>query len=185
MQFNISLTVKFLFIKVNKNSPEFHSKYHSCEVLLTLEIKKLDLFLHQEGIQEIMKFVSELQSQLKLLENDPTEMLEKQSSEILKRTLSTLSENMPSLNDINRRKRASKTTKVETILLKLKAKFDGLMIKMFSDKNNVAMFDIKGLETEIIMKKSYTDVKVKLVDISVMDLNPKTFHPKVSKLMLF
>lgn len=49
---------------MDTKSPEFHSKYHSCESNLFLEFSSLNLLLHQESLQELMKFAMDLQADL-------------------------------------------------------------------------------------------------------------------------
>lgn len=168
---------------MNKESPDFHSKYKSCEALLTLEFNKLDVSLHQEALQELMSFANELQNQMKLLSSDIgiSQEFTTQSS-TFKRTLSTLSENLPSMTDnrkIKRLKKGKTSMKIETIIFKLIAQLDALTVKLLSDTSDIAKFDIKGVHSEVIVKKSYTHITAKLMDVAVIDLNPKTFHSKV------
>lgn len=49
---------------MDKKSPEFHSKYHSCESSLYLHFSSLNVLLHQESLQELMKFSIETQNDL-------------------------------------------------------------------------------------------------------------------------
>lgn len=58
------------FIQVNRSSPEFHSKYQSCEAKLSLEFTSLNVVLHQEGLQSLLKFTTELQMQIEDLRSN-------------------------------------------------------------------------------------------------------------------
>lgn len=49
---------------MDKSSPEFHSKYHSCESNLFLEFSSLNMLLHLESLQELIKFAMDVQSDL-------------------------------------------------------------------------------------------------------------------------
>lgn len=78
-----------------------------------------------------------------------------------------------------------KSNVVESILFKLSAQMNNLSVKLTNDKVDIAKFDLVGLDAELIMKKSYTQVTVHLGNIAVYDLNFKTRHQKVKLLLKY
>lgn len=68
---------------------------------------------------------------------------------------------------------------VETIIFKLNAKLDQVEVKFVSELHEISLCAIKGVATEIIVKKPYTQIKAILLDLVVSDLNPKSVHKKV------
>lgn len=69
---------------------------------------------------------------------------------------------------------------VETILFKFIANMGEFNILIANDKHQIASFAIEGVNTSIIMKKSYTAIKATLKDLNIFDCNPKSIHNKVS-----
>lgn len=77
---------------MNKKSPEFHSKYKSCETELSLRFAKIDIILHQEALQELLKIFSDLQAQIEDVKG--VSSVTTIQSNRLKRTLSNFSESI-------------------------------------------------------------------------------------------
>lgn len=79
------------------------------------------------------------------------------------------------------KKRSSlKSVVVETIIFKLHAKLHELTVLFATDQNQISSWAIKGITSEVMVKKSYTQVVAKLVDLTIKDLNPNSVHTKVS-----
>lgn len=74
---------------------------------------------------------------------------------------------------------------VETILFKINAKLHEVLVKFVSDKKEISLFAIKGITTEIIVKKPYTQLKAKLNNLIISDLNPQSVHKEVLVLRNF
>lgn len=51
-------------LQVDKKSPEFHSRYGSCEQRLDLEFTTLNANLHKESLQALIKFGNDLNAQV-------------------------------------------------------------------------------------------------------------------------
>lgn len=51
-------------LQVDKKSPEFHSRYGSCEQRLDLEFTTLNANLHKESLQALIKFGNDLNAQM-------------------------------------------------------------------------------------------------------------------------
>lgn len=77
------------------------------------------------------------------------------------------------------KKKRTTVVVVETILFKLNAKLDQVEVKFVSDRQEIAFCAITGITTEIILKKPYTHIKAKLLDLAILDLNPKSIHKQV------
>lgn len=85
------------FIQVNKNSPEFHSTYKSCESALIFDFAKLGIALHQEGLLSLITFATNLQEEIE--ENWGNRSVDRVGSAALpdlKKQLSTISEEIVS-----------------------------------------------------------------------------------------
>lgn len=64
-------------------------------------------------------------------------------------------------------------------MFKLNAKLHELMVKFANEKNDISLCAIKGITSEVVVKKSYTQINAKLLDLIVSDLNPKSVHKQV------
>jgi hypothetical protein len=86
------------FTQVDKSSPEFHSTYKSCESTLVLEFAKLGVVLHKEGLLSMIKFGTELQSDIEETWGDrgPRERIATTHSPGFKQQLSVISEGLAS-----------------------------------------------------------------------------------------
>lgn len=56
---------------------------------------------------------------------------------------------------------------------------EDVAVELENDNRSIAALEVKNLTSGILMKSSYTEVNLKLEDIIVTDLNPKTIHTKV------
>lgn len=68
---------------------------------------------------------------------------------------------------------------VETIIFKLNAKLQEVAVTFASDARLISLWSIKGISTEIILKKPYTQINAKLRDLTIKDLNPESVHKQV------
>lgn len=68
---------------------------------------------------------------------------------------------------------------MDTILFKLNAKLDQVEVKFISDLQEISLCAIKGVTSNMIVKKSYTEIKAHLLDMVITDLNQKSIHKKV------
>lgn len=73
----------------------------------------------------------------------------------------------------------SKKVVIETIQFKLNARLDELVVVFACDKQQISSCAIKGIASEVIVKKSYTQITARLALLTVLDLNPKTIYSKV------
>ncbi|KAF2903862.1 hypothetical protein ILUMI_02321 [Ignelater luminosus] len=178
------------FTQVDKKSPEFHSKHQSCESKLNLEFSSLNMVLHQEGLQSLLKFTTELQMQVEDLRKPSSTTVVTTTAAVTTpgsltsvermRRMSSVAENFvagvrssknlgPSYID----RRATKPIVVETIQFKLNAQFQELMVLFACDKYQISSCAIKGIKADVIVKKSYTQVIANLHGIDIIDLNQR------------
>lgn len=71
----------------------------------------------------------------------------------------------------------------DTIQFKLAANLHEVGVKFSDNVKDIGFCAIKGLNTEVMIKKKYTQVNANLNEIIVMDLNSQCIHDKVSKLL--
>lgn len=65
-------------------------------------------------------------------------------------------------------------------MFKLNVKLQEVLVKFVADQNEISLCAIKGITTEITVKKPYTQINAMLLDLTVTDLNPKSIHKQVS-----
>lgn len=68
---------------------------------------------------------------------------------------------------------------VETIALKLKANLNEVTVEISSVERKIGMLKIKGVNTEITIKSTYTQIEAKLQDLMIIDHNQNTKHPQI------
>lgn len=78
------------------------------------------------------------------------------------------------------KKKRHNSVVVDTIIFKLNAKLHEVMVKFVTDSYDISLCAIKGITSEITVKKPYTQIRAKLLDLIVSDLNPKSVHKQVS-----
>lgn len=74
---------------------------------------------------------------------------------------------------------------VETVLFKLHAKLQEVAVTFATDARLLSLWSIKGISTEIILKKPYTQINAKLRDLTIRDLNPESVHKEVFMKLTF
>lgn len=69
---------------------------------------------------------------------------------------------------------------VESVKFKLRAALQEVTVMFATDIANISTCAIRGIDTTVIVKNTYTQVNATLKEISVIDLNPLTIHNTVS-----
>lgn len=88
------------FSTVDKKSPEFATKYQHCEQILFVEIHKIMVNLHLDGIKEALKFTNVIQQEMNRIfyvpPSDTAETVEYKTLSQVKRenVLATINENI-------------------------------------------------------------------------------------------
>ncbi|XP_044259687.1 vacuolar protein sorting-associated protein 13 isoform X2 [Tribolium madens] len=165
--------------QVNKNSPEFHSTYKSCETSLVLEFAKLGIILHKEGLLGLIQFATNLQTEIDdIWGSRPLERVGSTHTPTFKSQLSTISEGLGTQLVSQERKKKHKETNivVETIKFKLSSTLQEVNVEFATEYERISFWALKGVHANIIVKEPYTQINANLNQIVVVDLNPKTIH---------
>ncbi|XP_031336343.1 vacuolar protein sorting-associated protein 13 isoform X2 [Photinus pyralis] len=179
-----SYLIKVNFIQVNKLSPEFHTKHQSCESRLILNFTKLNVTLHQEGLLALLKFGTDLQTQIEdVTSNAKGESYEevgkiRRLSSVAESFVSDLKASKTATNLLNVVKK-KKSTVIETIQFKLNANLEELSLFFATDKSNICSTAINRIFAEVIVKESYTQIIARLGLIAVTDLNEESIHSQI------
>ncbi|KAF5289221.1 hypothetical protein FQR65_LT00109 [Abscondita terminalis] len=167
------------YIMVNRLSPDFHSKYQSCETRLILDFSMLNITLHQEGLLGLLKFATDLQSQIKDITSSEEQAEERTAIRKLSSVAESLTFDLKTTKSGTMDVKKEKSMVVETIQFKLNAQLQELSVLFACDKFDISSMTIKGLNAEVIVKASYTQVIARLDLITIFDLNKKSIHSKV------
>nr|XP_023022780.1 vacuolar protein sorting-associated protein 13-like [Leptinotarsa decemlineata] len=162
---------KAIYFQVNEKCPELHSTYKSCESCLSLNFEILYILLHQEGLLSVIRFTTDIQDEVNLL----TQSSHKNrivSAKSDKQLFST-SEHL-----IGQKKKARRKLPVvvATIKFKLMVILKEVEIKFGTDTSYISSWAIRGIDTTVVVKDTYTQINSILQEISIMDLNPSTLH---------
>lgn len=133
-----------------------------------------------EALKELLQFSSAFKSQIDDMQEIRPSMVAGQG---LRRTISSISDSV--IAKRNQRSRKKKTVVIESIIFKLSAMLHDLNLQLANDAGLIASMDIKGLKSEVIIKKPYTQVAVQLNSISVLDGNTRSHHPQVKLLFIY
>ncbi|XP_017782476.1 PREDICTED: vacuolar protein sorting-associated protein 13C isoform X2 [Nicrophorus vespilloides] len=172
------------FLQVDKKSPDFVTKYEACEALLSVDFAILALRLHQEGLQDLMRFANDLQCQL----NDITEKPRQKSriSRLSSTSSSTSRRRSGSLHrlsvishisekQLNIRKPKSRTL----VLFKLKARLNEVSVMFENINTRISLISINGLSSDITMKNYSTAINLTLTNLQILDMNKENIHNKI------
>lgn len=69
---------------------------------------------------------------------------------------------------------------VESIKFKLKAALGEVTVVFATDREKISSCAIRGINTVVIVKNTYTQVNAILKSLGVIDLNPLSLHKTVS-----
>lgn len=174
--------LSMFYTNANKNSPEFSTKYKSTEQLIEINFTILILNLHQEGLKDILQFVSSFQTKIDAISNrngvdrmasagPPLETIEEGDED------ADIEGNIGI--KILKRNSSKVLTIVDSIKIKLIAKMEQVSIGIENEKRPITHLKIQNLNAGVIMKTSYTELNLKLQDIIVEDLNSENIHSTV------
>ncbi|GLH16639.1 Vacuolar protein sorting-associated protein 13A-like Protein [Gryllus bimaculatus] len=166
------------FVQVSKKSPEFHSLHGSVVQLVEMDVTSMTVLLHQEALlalwecaRSIMENVSSLQAP-QIPSKDGSQLPTSTSSR--KITLPAIREEGPS----------SVVAPVrQAIDLKILLKIFAFRVELLNSQQSHAQFALDGSSVDVIVKKSYTEVLIKLRNFSLYDPNPLTKHHEIVTVM--
>ncbi|XP_049821668.1 intermembrane lipid transfer protein Vps13-like isoform X2 [Aethina tumida] len=166
---------KVNFIQASKKSPDFHTLYKSSEITLNLELGTLLVYVHQEAVTSLLHFTNDIQE----LMNDSNPEVKGLSKSSLTKSNTSLASSIRSLRDKTGGSLSKKKKVVDAIKFKLSASFNELKMMFGSDTGELFGCAIKGVQSQVIIKNTYTQVNAKLKELSVVDTNAFTVHSKI------
>nr|CAD7454577.1 unnamed protein product [Timema tahoe] len=149
--------------------------------LVDLNFTTLDILLHQEALVAIMDFGNSFQARLDQLEIKPSKEKILLPLPSAKPTLSTIAEDEDGTVEVEQKKRIRPKKKivVETIDFKLKARLNDVNINLANRHQKLAGLVVSGVESHVIVKKSYTEVTARLKNLIILDPKPETIHHNI------
>ncbi|XP_059615380.1 intermembrane lipid transfer protein Vps13 isoform X2 [Phlebotomus argentipes] len=183
------LTIDYL--NVNKESPEFVTKYSSVEQLIEIKFSMLILLLHQEGIIDFLGLVDELKRKLLAItasKSEAAEELRKVDRIASAGSPLRLESGLPTIFEEEGGKQVEQTKKrrqkvVDSIKVKVVANLESVTVKIESEKRPITTLQIENLSASTIIKSSYTELCVKLKNIAITDKNPASIHTTILSVM--
>ena len=173
--------IKVRFTQVNKTSPEFHSTYKSCEVGLVLEFAKLNIILHKEGLLSLIQYATGLQDDVNEIWGDKAadRIASARGTPAFTSQLSTISEGIGITAPQKPKKKTDHQIVVETIKFKLSSSLKELTVEFQTDLEQLSRWSLIGVNADVIIKTSYTQINAHLNQIVITDLNPDIVHQQV------
>ncbi|XP_063769904.1 intermembrane lipid transfer protein VPS13A [Pseudophryne corroboree] len=141
------------YIKADVNGPEFKTTYKNVEQLIKVNFSSLDVHLHTEALLSTMSFLTNLLPQSE--DKDPEPLVEDTEEE---------------KKEEQRKKRTLKKSKHDDVInLHVCAELSCLRVFIREQKCKISEISIEGLDSEVIMRKTSTEVLAKLKNIIILD----------------
>uniref|UniRef100_UPI00398E4939 intermembrane lipid transfer protein VPS13A isoform X2 n=1 Tax=Pristiophorus japonicus TaxID=55135 RepID=UPI00398E4939 len=156
------LTIEYT--KANRNGPEFKTSYNNTEQLIKVNFSSLDFYLHTEALLSSIHFLKSLipHSEAKVSSDEQVP-----ATEVKKEEIST------------KKKTSSKKSKFEDVInLHTCAELARLKVFICDQKKRIAEISIEGLDAEVVLRKTLTEVTAKLKNIVVLDSNEDATYKK-------
>ncbi|GAB5579713.1 vacuolar protein sorting-associated protein 13A isoform X1 [Prionailurus iriomotensis] len=143
------------YVKAEKNLPNLKSTYNNVVQLIKVNFSSLDIHLHTEALLNTINYFNNVLPQLE----------EKRAS--------------VSVAETEDKGEALKLPKNEDIItLQILAELSCLQIFIQDQKRNISEIKIEGLDSEIIMRTSATEINAKLRNIIVLDSDKTALYKK-------
>ncbi|XP_046683901.1 vacuolar protein sorting-associated protein 13 isoform X2 [Homalodisca vitripennis] len=172
--------------KVDRKSPEFHSKHGSVLNSLNTNFSKVDFLVHQEAFLDAIQwgnrvqefFASMTSKEEELKETSTRLLLPNKSTRQITTGVNVLFDDI--LDDSGwRQKRRRRQVKVNTIDLKLTAVMGEVSLTLKTSQRMVGAMHVEGGQLNVIIKRTYTQIDGTLNNFVFYDLREDTHHPKV------
>ncbi|XP_055686925.1 intermembrane lipid transfer protein Vps13 isoform X2 [Lutzomyia longipalpis] len=180
------LTIDYL--NANKESPEFVTKYTSVEQLIEIKFSKFILLLHQEGIIEFLALADEMQRKLLATTQKKggamnADKIASAGSPIrIESGLPTILEEEGEKPSTEQKQRRHHRV-VDSIKVKVVANLESVTVKIENERMPITALQIENLSASTIIKSSYTELCLKLKNISISDKNPASIHTTILSVM--
>ncbi|XP_053672745.1 intermembrane lipid transfer protein Vps13 [Anopheles nili] len=180
-----------------KNSPEFATKYESVEQEVVIDFSTLLLLLHEDALNELIHIANDFQVRMEAVakkrdsvsgannQKDHFATIHEEESTATA-LLNAARERLPTIMEddavvANTSNKASRKRQsiVDSIKIRVIAKLEDVTVELQNDKRSLAVLEVKNLTSSVIMKTSYTEIKLRLEDIVLTDTNPATIHSKI------
>ena len=192
------------FTAVDKSTPDFITKYKSVEQLAQINFATLNVILHQENLLHIMEIANQLQRKVEELtvSSKPEKLVVEQhkdriasagaadgfvdrlariaeETEITLETKVAITTTHASAMQATRKNRKPAQQVVESIKIKIEADLDQVGLELTCRKRPIASLKIHHLYAGVVLKSSYTEIKIGLKDILIHDMNSLNIHSNI------
>ncbi|XP_067886095.1 vacuolar protein sorting-associated protein 13A [Heterodontus francisci] len=156
------LTIEY--IKANRNGPEFKTSYNNTEQLIKVNFSSLDVYLHTEALLSSIQFLKNLipHAETKVSSDEQLPAIGGKKEEI-----------------VAKKKTSSKKSKFEDVI-KIHVFAELALLKIFiCDRNKrISEISVEGLDAEVALRKTLTEVIAKLKNIVVLDSSEDAVYKK-------
>nr|XP_024214793.1 vacuolar protein sorting-associated protein 13 isoform X2 [Halyomorpha halys] len=173
---------------VDKNIPEFHTKYKSTLQMIEVDFTKLELMLHCEALCALMVWADEFSKGLN--PSEPKQPTFRKTNELKGSSMYLAAARLGSKLDVrgslsklpvvkSRKSHADSTYKVDEIKIKIKAHLGEIAIMLWKDKRQLSSLGVTGGECVLGIKATYTQIDLKLRGIYLYNHDPDTLYKEI------
>ncbi|XP_058421598.1 intermembrane lipid transfer protein VPS13A isoform X1 [Diceros bicornis minor] len=148
------------YVKAEKNVPNLKSTYNNVVQLIKVNFSSLDIHLHTEALLNTINYFNNILPQLEEKSASVYVAESEDKGEVIKK----ISLKLPKSEDI--------------ITLQILAELSCLQIFIQDQKRNISEIKIEGLDSEMIMRPSVTEINAKLRNIIVLDSDVTAVYKK-------
>ncbi|XP_062937463.1 intermembrane lipid transfer protein VPS13A isoform X3 [Cynocephalus volans] len=148
------------YVKAEKNVPNLKSTYNNVVQLIKVNFSSLDIHLHTEALLNTINYFNNILPQSE----------EKSASVHIAET--------EDKGDVVKKLALKLSTNEDIITLQILAELSCLRIFIQDQKRNISEIKIEGLDSEMIMRPSVTEINAKLRNIVVLDSDATAVYKK-------
>ncbi|OXB81709.1 UNVERIFIED_CONTAM: hypothetical protein H355_010270 [Colinus virginianus] len=149
------------YVKADINGPELKTAYHNVLQKIKVNFSSLDVHLHTETLLNAVNYLNSL--------------LPKQET---KATEEPVHEKTEDKKDVLKKLTSKKSKHEDVIDLNIWADLSCLRVFIREKKHRIAEIHIEGLDSQVIMKKTATEMTAKLKNIVVVDSDEMALYNK-------
>ncbi|XP_068131864.1 intermembrane lipid transfer protein VPS13C isoform X2 [Hyperolius riggenbachi] len=162
--------LKMEYVKADQNGPDFKTVYKNTIQNLHASMSSLNLILHTQALRSLMNFLS---AAIPSGESSVPEKTKEIKPSLLKRRSITAKPD----------KTVSGSKEENIIDMKLSATLNSFNVFICDETCNIADIKIQGMDASFAMQASKKVLYARLRDIVVINVDPKTLHPKAVYIM--
>ncbi|XP_014442114.1 vacuolar protein sorting-associated protein 13A isoform X2 [Tupaia chinensis] len=148
------------YVKAEKNVPNLKSTYNNVMQLLKVNFSSLDIHLHTEALLNTINYLNNIFPQS---EEKPASVPTVESED---------------RGDVIKKLALKLSTNEDIITLQILAELSCLRIFIQDQKRNISEITIEGLDSEMIMRCSVTEINAKLRNIIILDSDMTAIYKK-------